>query len=84
MGECHQHRKCIWNPLPISTQPEKICGRYGKLRSRPNGSTLLDFLNIEFKKGEEFSYDIQENVDYFPAIMGQENATAELFKPRED
>ena len=37
-------------------------------------STALDF----------FQYDIQENVDYFPVIQGQKNATATLFKPRED
>ena len=46
-------------------------------------STPLVFFNLEFQKGEEYAYDIQENVDYFPVIQAQKNATATLFKPRE-
>ena len=38
---------------------------------------------LEFKKDEEFTFDIQEDIDYFPVIQGLSNSSATLFKPEE-
>ena len=38
--------------------------------------------NLEFQTGVQFSYDIKENIDYFPVIQGPKKATATLFKPQ--
>ena len=57
------------------------------VRSQWNSLTALKFLacfNLEFQKGEEYSYDIQENIDYFPFVQGHKSSKVTLFKPRED
>ena len=39
--------------------------------------------DIEFQGDEELSFDIKEDVDYFPVIQGANGSSATLFKAQE-
>ena len=46
-------------------------------------SIILDCFYLEFQKHEEFAFDIQEDINYFPFVQGNSNSSATLFKPEE-